>query len=386
MWLEFRSSERTGSGQVTQFFLFDIRAARNIDDDDFWPGITEQELERMMQERGEHRATEMLNVLILAENGTFWKEQLDQHQGQFAKLGGARRGMPKPWELELDHRDELISTLESRIEEKYLRYCDPSNPAQLLAMLHIRGSMAYMRLMSHHPRRWAGQDVVPPEQLQFLWKLCMQVFDIDSLQRTTPSLQKFAWRFSEYFHWQALVFVMQELRKQPLGPLADQGFQKIHEAFRIHPSFVADKHPLHVALCTLALKAWDARRAALQTEEERPPYIETLLRRREAAAAAAVAKKTNGAATAMHMTNAHADIKDHSASVAPPAPANVHDAEPYAHMPAQQDFAPLVPRMEQLDYPFMDGGGELQDATFMDWDMWDNLIKDFEQGDSATYA
>lgn len=396
LWLEFRSAERIGSDKTAQFFLHDNTAPRNIDDADFWPGQTEQELEEIMEKRGQNRATEMLNILILCENGNFWREQMTK-DGNIDPYGASKSPFvvqhpnPRPWQVEL--KQKLIDELESRIEEKYLRYCDPSIASQLLATIHIRGSMAYMRLMTHHPRRWSSAADIPVETRDLVWKLCMRILDLDALQRNTQSLQKFAWKFSEYFHWQALVYVLQELRKEPSSDRAVEGFARIHEAFRIHPSFVANRIPLHVALCSLVLKVWDARVNALKqlgAEEAAPAYIETLLKRREATATAAAAKASRQKAEDVREQNTLTEATGH----ATPAQENgvVSETRPEQSAPVQttqhsyMDYVPVGPQMEQVEFPFMGGNGELQDATFMDWDMWDNLIQDFQQSAAAPYS
>lgn len=393
LWLEFRSAERTGSGHVTQFFLFDIKPPRNIDDRDFWPGQTEKELESVIHTRGEKRATEMMNILILCENANFWREQMtkdpgifDPHRGPLSPFG-VKPPQLKPWEMELGTREDLISELERRLEDRYIRYCDPAMPSQLLASIHIRGSLAYMRLMTHHPRRWAQQDHIPDEQRQLLWGLCMRILDLDALQRTTPFLQKFAWKLSEYFQWQALVYVLQELRKEPTSDVAADGFARIHDAFRNHPAFMEDHSPLHNAISSLALKAWDARAAALQahgSEEEVPSYVEQLLQRRAATENARPAGTENGrqqARTAPEAASMHADTTSFNER-GPPAQ---QSGEP-STSPMKEDTSFQQQQQQQQHHNdvFM-GNGELQDATFMDWDMWDHLIQDFQQGDAPSF-
>lgn len=401
LWLEIKSTERPGAGSVGQEFLHGLTSPRNVDDADFWPGQTEQELEAVLQARGSNRATEMINILIMCENASFWREQMVKSGGTYPNAGskhilGPPRNLTRPWDEELSHRLQLINELESRVEEKYLRYCDPSVASQLLATIFIRGAMAYLRFMTHHPRCWPPEAEIPPDQPALLWKLALRILDINALQYTTPSLRKFSWKFTEYFHWQALVYVLQELRKEPTSDRAVQGFARVHEAFLLHPSFIQDKIALHVALCSLALKVWDARVEALQklgAHEEAPAYIETLFKRREGAAEAAKAKKQAAAAAGKEQSTSVGGATAQERAVlgdggegkvaAKSAPER---APPTEAQPSYMDYVPMEPQLEQLDYPFMGDGGEVQDASFMDWNMWDSLIQDFEQGSAAVYS
>lgn len=378
LWLELRSAERTGSGQVTQFFMYDIRKPRNVDDDDFWPGQTEAELEKVIQERGgENRATEMINLLALSESALFWREQMMSNPdifhwqrgplSPFAPGSQAPQQM-KPWEMDIAHRDTVLDELQRRQEDKYIRYCDPSVPQQLLASIHIRASGAYMRLMTYHPRRWGSSpSAIPPDQRALLWRLAMRILDLDNMQRTTPALQRFIWRATDYFQWQALVYALQELASEPTGERADEGFARVHESFHCHPSLVSDRNSLHKALCSLALKAWDARVAALRGQEkaaeEAPPYMEKLLQRRAAAASRVPAG--GGEKASQQKVAATTTGQDHTMSFDPGT--STHTTEP----------APVAASNPNGD-PFMGGGGETQQDMFMDWETWDKLIQDFQ--------
>lgn len=378
LWLELRSAERTGSGQVTQFFMYEIRRPRNIDDDDFWPGQTEAELENVLKERGENRATEMINIAALGENATFWREQMLSNPdifhpqrgplSPFAPVPPPPLQQLKPWEMEISHRETLLGELQRRLEDKYIRYCDPSIPQQLLASIHIRAAGAYMRLMTYHPRRWGSSpSAIPPDQRALLWRLAMRILDLDVMQRTTPCLQRFLWRATDYFQWQALVYALQELACEPLGgEKADEGFARVHESFRCHPSLVADRNSLHKALCSLALKAWDARVAALQgqgrVEEEPPSYMEKLLQRRAAAASRDVSAG-GGGNPQVQKAAATTTGQDHTMSFDPDTSQQVTEPAPVAASGPESD-------------PFM--GGETQQDIFMDWEMWDNLIQNFQ--------
>jgi hypothetical protein len=69
---------------------------------------------------------------------------------------------------DLKIKNLFIKELEDRIETKYLRFCDPSQPLQLMALLGGRSTTNIVLFMAHHPRRWANMDQVPTSEKQLV--------------------------------------------------------------------------------------------------------------------------------------------------------------------------------------------------------------------------
>jgi hypothetical protein len=260
--LDFRSAELTGSGRFGDFWS-DTSPPRNIDDTDFWPGITESEFESQITSKGENRATEMITCLLRCEFGAFWKEKLMQRskgEPNLLKSQFFHGKPPSPWDGSLKERDETITELEQRLEEKFLRYCDVNIPLQFMASIIGRGAVASMRLMAHHPRRWQNESEIPPEERRLLWTLSIKLLESDCLCHSTPALQRFMWHTDVYFQWQALVYVLGELKSHHTGDDVDAAWRKVEEVYHHHPAFIVEiRKPLHAAVGSLCLKAWEAR-------------------------------------------------------------------------------------------------------------------------------
>lgn len=274
--LDFRSAELTGSGRFGDFWS-DTNTPHNIDDIDFWPGITEQEFADRLAAKGENRATEMIACLLRCEFGSFWKEKmLQKSQGNPDMLKSQLFGgkPPSPWDGGTKERDETISELERRLEDKFLRYCDVNVPLQFMASIIARGAIASMRLMAHHPRRWANDAEIPQEERNLLWKLSIKLLDSDSLVHSTKALQRFMWHTNVYFQWQALVYLLGELKRQTTGDDVDHAWRKVEETYHHHPAFIVEfRKPLHAAVGSLCLKAWDARMRGRAEAEERGEFL-----------------------------------------------------------------------------------------------------------------
>lgn len=124
----------------------------------------------------------------------------------------------------LEERDQFIDDLELRLEEKYLRYCDPSVPVQFMSILIGRLVCKSMRIMAHHPRRYRPGEVLPESEKKLLWSSSLALMEGHYLIHTSHVLQRFTWHADVYFQWQSLIYVLGELTTNPLRPEKDQAW------------------------------------------------------------------------------------------------------------------------------------------------------------------
>ncbi|KAL6247576.1 hypothetical protein RBB50_005922 [Rhinocladiella similis] len=276
--LDFRSGELSGSGRFGDFDMWDTKAPTNVSDTDIWPGMTELPAPSP-------RPTEMVACLIRCEFGTFWKEKIAAK----SKITIENLRLDGPFNTTLEERDANINELESLLEEKYLKYCDPSVPVQFMCILMGRGAIASMRLMAHHPRKYANPDEVPESEREYLWKISLKLLEGYNLAHSTKYLRKFMWHTRNFFGWQALIYLLNELRTETIGDKADHAWSVVDEVFFHQKNFVTDyKRPLHAAAGSLLLKAYTAREAALREKTNGllpktiPEYITILREQRKA--------------------------------------------------------------------------------------------------------
>jgi len=397
--LDFRSAELTGSHRFGDFSLSDTKVPTNVNDEDLYPGMTEPPVPHT-------RPTEMITCLLRCEFGAFWKEKLIA-KGLTRDFRRAPdfRGLSGMF-MSLEERDRNVSELEQRLEEKFLRYCDPSIPLQFMTSIIGRSAVNSMRLMAHHPRRYAKYEDVPEEERHLLWTLGLKLLESDNLAHSSRGLQRYMWHSNVYFQWQALIHILGELRTHTLGDEVDKAWRLVDEVFEHHRNFVTDnKKPLHVAVGSLCLKAYTAREQALRensggTLPSRVPEYITLLRKQRA-----VLKK----GTAVPSTT-----RPLQAEMASPqdAPVNQTATLDAMTMPAASDYDPPAlaaqtqmqqqqqqqhPRQLQqqqqpvVPLPFM--------ATFdpslaqdfmntdipMDWLQWDYLLQDLDAAEEQQF-
>lgn len=286
LFLDFRTAELAGSGTYGNFGSWDVRTPSNVNDEDIWPGMKEEPVPK-------ERNTEMIFCLTRYELGMFWKQKLltKEPQGDFGTLWENFRRLAA-----IDEKEKGIEELERMLEHKYARFCDPSIPIEFMAILVIRAAANGMRLMTHHPRRYAKDEDVPESERQLCWTIGCKLLELDNLVHSSKPMNRFRWHMGSYFQWQALIYMLTELRRQPLQEQADRGWQIVHEIFEHHPTFVTEvRKPIHFAVGSLAVKAWRAReqtwsRRPAMTPMIVPDYIRKLQKDREEKAATPMPK------------------------------------------------------------------------------------------------
>ncbi|KIX03892.1 uncharacterized protein Z518_07445 [Rhinocladiella mackenziei CBS 650.93] len=378
--LDFRSAELSGSGRFGEFSLSDTQLPSNVNDADIYPGMTEPPVSQT-------RPTEMVSCLLRAEFGHFWKEKLLKR----STIAFENLRISSPWTTTLDERDASINELEQRIEEKFLRYCDPSIPIQFLAVIIGRAAVHSMRLMAHHPRKYSHPDDVPASEREYLWHLSVKLLESDNLAHSSKGLHRFMWHSNVYFQWQAFIYILNQLKTHTIGDEVDKAWQQVDEIFHHHPKFVTDsRRPLHVAVGSLCLKAYDARERALREKTNGvfpkvvPEYIQLLREQRRNALVQRPSTKLEGEL-----------IKENFAAgdlSARPWQDNLSTPRTYGSQISNQAAGgqlplPTVPQPPMSALPvdaIMDASDPnlAQDLGItdmpMDWAQWDYMIQDFD--------
>ncbi|KAI1078391.1 fungal-specific transcription factor domain-containing protein [Whalleya microplaca] len=183
--------------------------------------------------------------------------------------------------------DNSLNEIEELLETKYLRYCDPSQPLHLMAMLFARCSIHIVRFLSRHPRRWASIEQTPAPERQWVWNVCIKLLEQHNMLQSNPQLKQFAWHAPYFQQWHAIIHVLDTLLADPLTADAEKAWKLIGNTYKNNPEMAYDmRKPIHVAVGNLCLKAYDKREAAQQNGNARPPpvpnFIVHLRQQREA--------------------------------------------------------------------------------------------------------
>ena len=280
---DFRAGELVGLAKFRGFNPAEntCEPPVNINDSDLYPGMT-------TSAPSSNKLTDMVYFVLRTELMVFGRKRAAEFRQQDKDAS--------KWDYiaarsEQSFKDQIILELEEILESKYLRYCDPSQPLQLLTMLMARSSINIVRFLCHHPRRWVSQEHTPESERQLVWKSSIALLEQYDIMQSDPRLQGFTWYVAYFLQWHIIIHVLDSLRARPLMPNAGKAWGVIESTYRNNPDIISNtKKPIHVAVGNLCLKAWTAHEAATMAPQGRkvpsePDFITQLRQQREAAKA-----------------------------------------------------------------------------------------------------
>jgi hypothetical protein len=123
--IDIRAAELSGAGPAMLMYTWNTKLPSNINDSDLFPDMREPPVERP-------GITEMIFVRVRCE-GVQLVQQTRARTGCYVL------------------KDDVIDDLEQRIEQEYLKYCDPLIPLHLLALMTARTSLCKLRISFRRP-------------------------------------------------------------------------------------------------------------------------------------------------------------------------------------------------------------------------------------------
>ncbi|TAQ89108.1 hypothetical protein B7494_g2570 [Chlorociboria aeruginascens] len=335
VFLDGHASKLAGAGHPTWLTTFDTKLPLNISDSDLSPSMTEIPVERQ-------GATEMMfcslryEVAEALRTSSAFSKKCD---GQWVVATGS--------EL-IREKDKAIDAIESRFENKYLKFCDPSIPLHLLCIYVAKSVICTMRLIAHHPRQYSDKGAsMPQEEKDMIFYESLKLLEYDSLGHSHKAVQGFLWHIHSHFQLDAFIYILSELRHRTSGDLAERAWEQVKQAYDFRPEMINNsKNGLYFAVGNLVLKAWVKREESQYrgTYQTPPEFISIL----------------------------HAQRKIDM----PPKPTSQKDADNLVN-----DFAfnaPLAygnqgPR-EQLGNVDFGFEATMMDVSPMDWEYWQTLM------------
>ena len=130
--LNGRSAEMTGSGTGWDSWPSALDFPLNVNDDQLFPGMTEPP-------QAQIGATEMTPTLIRYELGSMMRKSPAVSKEQKFSMA--------PSNMDVEEGDQLVGELQKQLEDKFLRYLDPSIPMHLHSSLSGRVAVSQMRMM-----------------------------------------------------------------------------------------------------------------------------------------------------------------------------------------------------------------------------------------------
>ncbi|KAI4960383.1 hypothetical protein J4E86_002005 [Alternaria arbusti] len=275
----------------------------NVNDDQLHPGMSELPSDS-------NGLTDVIFIVTRCEMGKF----------AAPRIAALRQEGMDPSQMNLDHsaksknaRESLIQELEDTIETKHLRYCDPSQPLHLVAMVVARYGLNVARFLIHHPRNWGTFEKTPLEERKKIWEVCLKLLEQQIMLQTNPVIKRFAWSASYFRQWHALIHLLDTLRAHPNLIDTDRAWRLIGETYDNNPEMLEDmRRPIHAAVGNLCLKAYDDHEALMRSKDGRshspPGFIARLRHQRDSARLRRQKRTANGGHAAASTDQTRADI------------------------------------------------------------------------------
>lgn len=163
-----------------------------------------------------------------------------------------------------------LDTLEQRIEDKYLEFCDPENPLHFMTIWWTRAYLAKCRLLEHHSRYSSSAVHQTEVQRDAAISHALRMLECDTRLRSSPLTKRFLWLVHLHFPFPAYIQIVQDLRRRPGSEQAEQAWEVMSDNYEAWFIFVYkdSESPFFKIFNKLVLQAWEAREAAFTQSGE----------------------------------------------------------------------------------------------------------------------
>ncbi|KAI9700474.1 MAG: hypothetical protein M1820_006773 [Bogoriella megaspora] len=225
-WVDSGLSMDRGSSPVVLNGTHNTPRPLHIRDDDIWLEGPEE-----VPERDEF--TDMTFSLICQECYTIFQEL-----NYF--VGGRNRDhaeLPDQWE----QRKALVTSCQERIQRRYLRHCDFSNPIHWLVKMVTNVQIASLWLTVYRP--WVQDSVpIPPYENPNILALAVEVLEKYGMFQFNPKATSVEWLSRNYVQWHPLAIVLAELCVHFEGPLVERAWKCVERHYDTVAQGIADSN------------------------------------------------------------------------------------------------------------------------------------------------
>ncbi|KAK2768390.1 hypothetical protein FQN54_000245 [Arachnomyces sp. PD_36] len=254
--LDIRTAEDHGTDPSIHEAFYDTRLPLNINDDDINPESKELPEDRI-------GCTEMTFFLIRCEV-TIAVRRLHY-------LPPNEQAPSNLESISVDEREGLVESLNSRLEERYLKYCDMSVPIFWVSATVARLIVAKSWLVVHHPmsRKDHGAGL-PPDTRDRLFLTSVEVLEFSHLLQTNENTSKWGWLFHTYVQWHAVAFILSELCFRTKCPAVDRAWRAVEAVYDGWESRAKERRR---GMLWRPLKKLMIRARKFQAEQEKLPQL-----------------------------------------------------------------------------------------------------------------
>jgi transcription factor-like protein len=274
-----RIGEMTGSTVTALSTIGDCKLPLNINDADL-------HVDGKEAPAAQTGSTEMLFSLIRAELAM--AISTDASKDRKADVDKSNPSIHKPMSMvRMAGPGGKAYTLDgffAHIEGTYLRTCDQKIPLHFFTLAMTRQALCKMRVVAFLLRLGVKDPdaALSAHEKEMLTEDAIQMIEYDNIIQSNPTLKGFAWYTFLHFPFPAYMYLVNELRRNTQGPIADRAWEAIAQNHELRGLMNTMHNPMHLAFGHLFVKAWDAREAALRAAgimQHAPSWIPTLRQR-----------------------------------------------------------------------------------------------------------
>ncbi|KAF2198247.1 hypothetical protein GQ43DRAFT_483469 [Delitschia confertaspora ATCC 74209] len=211
--LDARASEDHGCDPTLTESQFDTKLPLNVNDSDLYPSMTSLPEERI-------GFTDMTFCIIRFEVANIFRRIL--------YVPPAGRCNEYFSSLSIPEKEKWISEWQYRIEEKYLKHCDMSDPLPWVTATISRLIMSKMWLIAYHPhQRRDGGVSLPQSTRDKLFLTSLENVEYSTLLETEARTMKWGWLFRTYVQWHAIAFLLSELCVRTKGEAVERAWRAL---------------------------------------------------------------------------------------------------------------------------------------------------------------
>lgn len=170
---------------------------------------------------------------------------------------------------------ELV-TLETIIEDHFLKFCNQENPLHFMTTWMARGYIAKYRLIEYYSTFSRSSVHQTEVQRDAANSHALRMLKCDTKLMTSPLTKGYLWLVRNYFPFPAYLHIVQDLRRRPVGDHAEYVWEKMNDNYEARFMFLdTDNNPFFTIFTTLVMQAWEARKAVFRQSGKPlvPPQI-----------------------------------------------------------------------------------------------------------------
>jgi hypothetical protein len=249
-----RMSEMADHKTATLAPTWDCKIPLNVNDSDLSP--------EMKEPPGiQGNSTDALFVVVRSELADFVR-----HAAFYLDFTNpALKSIVKPGQDEdLISEAAALGNLEKKIDDKYLKFCDPENQLHFMTIWWTRSYLAKCRFLEHHSRHTNLFVPLTDAQRDAAIALACRMLECDTRLRNSPLSKRFQWMIYLYFPFPAYIQILQDLRRRPGSKEAERAWEVMSDNYDTTFVFINkdSDSPFFKAFTRMLLDAWEAREVA----------------------------------------------------------------------------------------------------------------------------